>query len=150
MAGLYQRWAADGAAFHYVSSSPWQLYEPLAQFARDAGFPEGVFHMKKVRLKDRSILRLFDDPFDTKPPVIRELLERYPHRRFILVGDSGEKDPEVYGAIARQFPEQVMAIYIRDVTGEDASAQRYRAAFRDTAPETWRVFQSASELRELR
>ncbi len=41
---------------------------------------------------------------------------RFPKRRFILIGDSGEKDPEVYREIQRRFPAQVQEIMIRDVT----------------------------------
>ena len=39
---------------------------------------------------------------------------RFPKRRFILIGDSGEKDPEVYREIQRRFPAQVQEIMIRD------------------------------------
>src|SRR5206468_1264952 len=52
MAGTYQRWAAEGAQFHYVTASPWQLYLPLAEFVRSNGFPAGTFHMKSFRVKD--------------------------------------------------------------------------------------------------
>lgn len=38
-----------------------------------------------------------------------------PHS-FILVGDSGEQDLELYVALARQYPANILAIYIRDVT----------------------------------
>jgi len=48
------------------------------------------------------------------------LLERYPHRQFILIGDSGERDPEVYLQIAKKYPQQVGVILIREVyTGDD-------------------------------
>jgi hypothetical protein len=48
MAEAYRKWAADGAAFHYVSASPWQLYDPLARFLAVEGFPEGSFAMMNV------------------------------------------------------------------------------------------------------
>ena len=140
MAERYRRWEIEGAAFHYVSSSPRQLHEPLAAFLRGAGFPAGELHLKDVRLKDRSILTLLDDPLDSKPAVIREVLRRYPGRTFLLVGDSGEKDPEVYGGIAREFRKQVRAIYIRDVTGEGAGSPRYADAFADLPRDLWHIF----------
>lgn len=140
MAPLYSAWAARGAAFHYVSAAPWQLYEPLAGFLTDSDFPQGTFHMKSFRLKDRTVFNLFADADTIKRSAIEPLLARYPQRRFVLVGDSGERDPEIYGAIARAHPGRILAIFIRDVTGEPAEGERYRAAFGDLPAEMWRIF----------
>ena len=146
MAATYREWADSGAQFHFVSSSPWQLYEPLSQFMRDAGFPEATFHLKRFRIKDRSFLKLFADPLKTKEQVIAPILETYPKRHFVLVGDSGEKDPEVYGVMARKYSQQIQRVYIRDVTGESADATRYRDAFKDVPAEKWRVFDDPQTL----
>jgi len=140
MAEKYADWAEAGASFHYVSSSPWQLYPPLERMTREAGFPEATFELKQFRLKDSSLMKLFADPLETKRQVIEPILERYPRRKFILVGDSGEKDPEVYAHIARKYPEQVSRIYIRDVTGEAADSARYKEAFKDIPSEKWMIF----------
>ncbi len=148
MAAVYREWAARGASFHYVSASPWQLYEPLAEFAATNGFPGGSWHLKQFRVKDGSFLALFDSPEKYKPAVIEPMLRQFPKRRFILVGDSGERDPEIYGALARNFPGQIHRIFIRDVTGEDAKAARYTAAFKDLPGEKWRVFRQPEEIRD--
>jgi len=140
MAAVYRAWATNGASFHYVSASPWQLYEPLAEFAATNGFPAGSWHMKQFRVKDSSFLGLFDSPENYKPGVIEPMLRQFPQRRFILVGDSGERDPEIYGALARKFPQEIHRVFIRDVTGEDANAARYEAAFKNVPVEKWRVF----------
>ena len=50
---------------------------------------------------------------DYKQPKIRDLLQQFPHR-VILVGDSGEKDPEIYAQMRREFPGRIAAIYIRN------------------------------------
>ena len=147
MAAVYRAWAAEGASFHYVSASPWQLYEPLAEFTATNGFPAGSWHMKQFRVKDSSFLALFDSPENYKPGVIEPLLRQFPGRTFILVGDSGERDPEIYGALARQFPKQIHRILIRDVTGEDAQAARYQTAFADVPREVWRIFRESGETR---
>lgn len=146
MAAAYRRWAEAGAQFHYVSASPWQLFQPLVEFTRAAGFPDGVFHLKRVRLKDSSLFDLFADPFALKLAVIERLIQDFPQRRFILVGDSGEKDPEVYAELARRFRGQILRVYIRDVTDEAAEAPRYRAAFRDVPPDQWQLFQDPAAL----
>ena len=47
---------------------------------------------------------------------IRNILTTYPELPFILVGDSGQDDPEIYESIVREFPNQILACYIRDVS----------------------------------
>jgi hypothetical protein len=147
MAGVYRAWeVAHGARFHYVTASPWQLYVPLSEFARSNGFPAGTWHMKDFRVKDRSVLAVFASPERYKPGVIEPLLRRFPERQFVLVGDSGEKDPEIYGVLARKFPRQVRRILIRDVTGESADSARYQKAFSRLPRELWQIFNEAREL----
>ena len=141
MAGLYAHLANERhARFHYLSASPWQLYPELDAFMLAAGFPAGTFHLKHFRLKDRSFFALFDDPYTYKLGAIEDLLVRLGERDLILVGDSGEQDPEVYGEIARRYPERVRAIVIRDVAvpGAPTRAERAAAAFADVEAE--RIF----------
>jgi len=56
--------------------------------------------------------------FEQKVSQISEIMQRFPERKFILVGDSGEKDPEVYREIKKEFPNQVQEIKIRDVVND--------------------------------
>jgi len=127
MAKMYQAW--DEAAFHYVSGGPWQLYGLLSAFlfSEKGGFPEGTVHMKNVRKnllsantwKDLNELVTNENlTFEQKVSQISELMQRFPERKFILVGDSGEKDPEVYRTIKERFPNQVQEIRIRDVVND--------------------------------
>ena len=148
MAERYAAWSRKGARFHYVSASPWQLYSDLSDFMRDKGFPAGSFHMKSVRLNDGTALDLLDAPDELKRTYIEELMLQYPRRRFILVGDSGEVDPEVYGEVGRKHPDQVERIFIRDVTGEKRDAPRYRKAFEGLPAGVWVLFEDAAELPE--
>lgn len=62
-----------------------------------------------------------------KQQVLESLFQRFPQHRFVLVGDSGEQDPEVYAGMARRYRDRVVAIWIRDVTGEGADEERYQA-----------------------
>ena len=92
------------------------------------------------------MLALWADPVKYKSKIIASILEAYPRRRFILVGDSGEKDPEVYGLMARRYSDQVTHIYIRNVTAERADAPRYREAFKDVPDGKWRLFDDPEEV----
>ena len=146
MAAAYRRWAGAGAAFHYVSASPWQLFDALGGFVAAADYPAGSMHLKLFRWKDRSFFSLFEDPQAYKRPILRDLISRSPGRRFVLIGDSGEMDPEAYGATFREFPAQVAAIYIRDVSGEPREAPRYAAAFAEVPPDRWTIFTDPAAL----
>ena len=138
---------APRIAFHYVSASPWQLYEPLSEFVRSNGFPAGTFHLKPFRWKDRSFFRLFADPVKYKLSVIEPLLKQFPRRKFMLIGDSGERDPEIYGELARKFPGQIGRIYIRDVTGEIPENERYVRAFHEVPRAKWQSFLQPGEIK---
>jgi phosphatidate phosphatase APP1 len=81
-----------------------------------------------------------------KVHVIRSLLKAYPQRRFLLVGDSGERDPEIYGAMARRYPQQVAGVYIRRLSDEPKQATRLARAFRRLDPSLVRLFAEADEL----
>ncbi|HEY9175362.1 MAG TPA: phosphatase domain-containing protein [Verrucomicrobiae bacterium] len=147
MAESYQRLACSNrATFHFVSASPWQLYVPIAEFVRTNGFPAGTFALRRFRWKDRSVASLLASPEKYKTGVIAPLLKRFPKRTFILIGDSGERDPEIYAALARKFPDQVQHILIRDVTGEPATAERYWRAFAGLPRDRWQIFREPREI----
>lgn len=147
MAELYRRWAAQGAALHFVSSSPWQLHEPLDEFLEASGFPARSLSLKLIRAKDRTLLDLFKEGSETKPAQIEPLLRRFAGRRFVLVGDSGEQDPEVYGALMREHGDRILHAYIRNVDGSLATDARYQCAFESIDPERWTLFTDPAALR---
>lgn len=144
MVDAYKRLAAAGMAFHYVSSSPWQLYPPLIDFVRSNNYPLGSFHLRTFRVKDETIFNVLKSSEITKPPVINKLLADYPKREFILIGDSGEKDPEIYGKIARENSDRIRHIYIRSITFETDKDERYKEAFKGLPRSLWTVFEDAS------
>jgi len=146
MAPLFRQWWAEGAAFHYVSSSPWQLYEHLTEHLADEGFPPGSFHLKAFRLRDHLLRRVLMLRRSGKLGVIRGLLKMFPRRKFLLVGDSGEHDPEIYGALARRYPRQIAAIFIRQLAGEKNLRRRYGRAFRRIDLRLVRIFEDAEQL----
>lgn len=150
MAPLFRQWWAEGAAFHYVSSSPWQLYEHLTEHLAEEGFPPGSFHLKAFRLRDHLLRRILMLRRSGKLNIIRGIMQMFPRRRFLLIGDSGEHDPEIYGSLARRFPEQIAGICIRELGGQKKIRERYAAAFRRLDPRLLRVFSDASELHNLK
>lgn len=146
MARLYLHWAKDGASFHYVSGSPWQLYQPLKTFMDEAGFPKGSFALRHFRVKDSSFVDFLKQPKKQKTRAIQRLLDNFPDRRFVLVGDSTESDPEIYSEFARSHSEQVHHILIRDVKDRPMTNIRIKAVFAGIDSTQWTIFKDAEEL----
>jgi len=152
MSAAYGRWHDEGTAFHYVSSSPWQLASCLGGFLRDAGLPAGSMHLKLFRLKASTPLGRLPSRKRLKRRVIEQVMTDFPRRRFLLVGDSGERDPEVYAAVASRFPDQVAGIAIRQVAGKlspDKARTRLERLVRRQPGIRWHLFTAADELEAL-
>lgn len=96
----------------YVSHSPWNLYRYLELFLKQNNFPKGPILLRSLS----DFLR--KKPQDEKPQKQQEILnilKTYPDLPFILIGDSGEHDPDIYMEIAEAFPDRILAIYLRSV-----------------------------------
>ena len=152
MVDLYEQWSLSGAAFHYVSASPWQLTRPLNDFFHSAGLPDGSMHLKLFRLKDSTPLGRMRSSKKSKQDVIIEILDHFPNRNFILVGDSGERDPEVYAKVAQQRQTQIAGVAIRRVPSRK-SKQKIETAIKNLAQavpgDRLRVFTTADEISDL-
>jgi phosphatidate phosphatase APP1 len=137
MAEMYRGLADQGMAFHYVSGSPSPLYQPLREFLFEptSGFPAGSMHLRDARMTDGEILELLEPSVEHKLGHIRALLAAFPGRRFILIGDSGELDAQIYTTIAEEHPEQVYGLLIRNVGGDLT-----RENFGDLLPSRARYF----------
>lgn len=109
---LYQGlWRAGlGAPFFYVSHSMWNIFPLLDDFIAHQGLPRGP-----LLLRDVSWLRERTEP-PHKPQAISDLIATYPRLPFILLGDSGERDLQIYLDVARRHPGRVLAILIRNVS----------------------------------
>jgi phosphatidate phosphatase APP1 len=146
MAAQYQAWERNGAVFHYLSASPWQLYLPLEEFREAEGFPRGVWSMKHLRLTDSSAINFFKSQEAYKTTLLRAIFAEYPERVFVLIGDTGEQDPEIFGALAREFPKQVLRVFIRESQNPPADVNRLDAAFDKLPREAWHVYTKPDEL----
>ncbi|MDB5241054.1 MAG: hypothetical protein JWP57_1679, partial [Spirosoma sp.] len=105
---------------YYVSSSPWNLYDLLIDFFRIQGIPKGPILLRNLKL---DLAMLSSESHHThKLSMIRKVLDVNPQLPFVLVGDSGQQDPEIYAQVVRENPGRIKAIYIRDVTPETRDA----------------------------
>ena len=110
------RIGGDGRAanpFFYVSSSPWNLYDVLAHLMEVHRIPPGP-----LLLRDWGVAREAR-PFghrSHKLAAIQRVADTYPGLPLLLIGDSGQEDPEIYHEAVSLFPGRVQAIYIRNVS----------------------------------
>lgn len=149
MAELYQAWHAQGADFHYVSSSPWQLYQPLADLCKSSNFPAGSMHLRYFRMRDEMFKRWRPVRNNKKVGIIGAILKWLPQRQFILVGDSGERDPEVYRFLAKRFPNQVVAVLIRNLQSRPLDRRRIRKLESISKHCELRIYRNASEIADV-
>ena len=127
-AELYRDLAADVNPVFYVSSSPWNLHSFLVAFLRHHGFPLGPLML-------RDLLGSWAGK-EQKHDRIREVLELHQDLSFVLLGDSGEHDPEVYADIVREHPGRILAVYIREVRLDpgDGRVERVSGAWGSDVP----------------
>lgn len=100
----------------YVSSSPWNLYDLLLEFLTLGQIPLGPLNLRAWRGGTGELFPGEHGAF--KQHEIHRILDTFPDLPFILIGDSGEQDPEIYGEIVARYPGRILSVYIRDVSGE--------------------------------
>lgn len=127
VSALYQAFY-DGDSGHqgnpmlYVSRAPWSIYQVLVEFFRIHRIPVGpILVLREWGLKRGSLLPRRAK--DHKLTVIRQMLGIYKELPFVLIGDSGQRDPEVYTRILREHPGRIIGIYIRDVSNDAGREQ---------------------------
>jgi phosphatidate phosphatase APP1 len=111
---LHQGVKAGGTnPIFFVSSSPWNFYDLLVEFMELHAIPPGPLLLRDLGIDRR---KLFERPgVQHKLGCIRPILDCYPEMKFVLIGDSGERDPEIYRQVVRDYPGRILAIYIRRI-----------------------------------
>ncbi|KAJ1343798.1 hypothetical protein BSLG_001609 [Batrachochytrium salamandrivorans] len=101
--------ASKGVAFHYLSAAPFQLSLSISSFLHFS-FPLGSVTLRTVA-----------EALSTRKYKVAELtriFEEFPKQQFVLIGDSGEKDIDIYYDIDKAYESRVLKVFIRNVTGD--------------------------------
>lgn len=118
--------------FFYVSTGSWSFYSMLEQFVQLRAFPPGPMFLTDWGPTERYLRR---SGAEHKRAAVRRLFEAYPRMRFVVIGDSGQRDPLIYEEVAREFPGRVLAAVIRQVGADDdgrnASLREHAQTLRD-------------------
>ena len=105
---------AEGNPMLYVSRAPWGIYEILEEFFRRHDIPVGpILFLREWGLGWTSPLPR--RALDHKRHLIEAMMRLYADMPFVLIGDSGQRDPEIYQEIVARHGGRVRAVYIRDV-----------------------------------
>lgn len=124
VAALYRALHAQRNPVFYVSKSPWNLYAPLIEYLEIQGLPLGPLLLRDFGWRAEK---------EHKEKSIEDILRTYPKLRFVLIGDSGEKDPEIYAGVVRRHPERIRAIYIRSVNPDPRRIGAIEALIKEVA-----------------
>ncbi len=119
VAEFYQAMAkgTDGVEsnpFFYVSSSPWNIYDFLMEFLDVHGIPKGPLMLRDIGLSREQFIAGSHQAH--KLLQVEKIFDVETQLRFILIGDSGQKDPEIYLQVIRDYPDRVKMVYIRNVS----------------------------------
>ena len=109
----------------YVSKSPWNLYAPLVEYLEAQGLPLGPLELRDFGLRMKRT---------HKTEAIEQVLAAYPSLPFVLIGDSGEQDPEIYAELVRRHPRRIRAVYIRSVDPRRERTRAIQELARQVAP----------------
>lgn len=99
----------------FVSSSSWKLYDLLVDFCKVKDIPKAPFMLRQSRLDEFKFIS--DIHKNHKMIQIKRIMDTFHDLQFVLIGDSGQKDAEIYKCVVEDYPGRVKQIYIRDVVG---------------------------------
>jgi len=102
----------------YLSGSPWGLHARISEAFDLLGLPHGTMILRRYSQEPL-------DPYDFKHPHLLEIVDANPGCKWILFGDTGEKDPEVYHTLMQERPGTVDAVFIHNVTNADPQGARF-------------------------
>jgi phosphatidate phosphatase APP1 len=114
IAELYRALHVNRNPIFYVSSSPWNLYELLHDFMDINQIPHGPMLLQDWGIDEKTLI--IGSHTEHKLAQIQTLLDFYPELKFVLIGDSGQHDPEIYLRVIQAHPGRVLGVFIRDVT----------------------------------
>jgi phosphatidate phosphatase APP1 len=124
-------------SFFYVSSSEWNLYDFINEFAKKHELPKAVIKLKKIKTGISDFLFTGRGGHDHKFEKIKDIISFYPKLKYVLIGDDSQKDPYIYERICKIFPLNVKAVYIRKTNnGEKEAVSKLLANLNDMGVST--------------
>ncbi|CAF1024282.1 unnamed protein product [Rotaria sordida] len=149
MAEIYRHWEKQyNATFAYLTASPDQLYPFLREFFDREQFPIGSAHMRHFTWLDKNFITFFmsSSYMSKKTETLEMFLKNTLNRRFVLLGDVFQKDPDIYAGIYGQYPDRIEKIFIRKYDNDVVGQERLETVFKDVPRHKWATFEKGSDL----
>jgi phosphatidate phosphatase APP1 len=108
---IYELW--PNAFTIYLSATPWNMYDSSRNFISKFNFPFGPLILQDL---GPSANKIFESSKKHKHEYMSKLLEDFPNVKWILIGDNGQHDQQIYRTISKLFPGRILAILIRQLT----------------------------------
>lgn len=115
----------------YVSSSDWNLNELIKDFLNYRDIPKGPLLLQDLHINLKNIWKSGGGSHAHKADKIKFIFNLYPHMKFILIGDSGQHDPELYAEAIHNFPDRVIGVYIRLIKDMDKERKNLLSQYQD-------------------
>ena len=100
--------------FFYVSSSEWNLYDYLVETFRFKELPEGTFLLNQLK-RWKSLFKTGKTGHEGKLIRVMRIMDAFPEQQFVFFGDNSQQDPAIYQKITEKYPQNIVAVYIRNV-----------------------------------
>lgn len=132
MANMIKRFRNEGYEPFYLSNSEQNLYPMLYRFMTINEFPLGPLFLKQyVRLRHIFWRRFSRKKILHKQIMLEKIMELFPDKKYILLGDNTQQDLAIYRDAAEKYPQNIRYIVIREVKkkpGTEEQVQRVRQA----------------------
>ena len=116
MMQLIKDFAQSGTASFYLSNSEQNLYPLIYRFFTNNRFPEGPIFLKQMRgWRDVLINNKYPEKDAHKQMQLKKIIDFFPDKHYILIGDNTQNDLRIYLSVARNFPTLIRHIIIRRV-----------------------------------
>lgn len=136
--------------FFYVSSSEWNLYDYLRDFFDHNKLPQGAFLLNQVK-RWFELWKTGKTKHEGKLLRVTRILHAFPKQKFILFGDNSQSDPAIYAALADKYPQQIFAVYIRNIVPKNGPiAQKVMARIGEGGVHTCLFVNSAEAIEHSR
>ena len=121
----------------YVSSSDWNLFDLIQDFLHYRDIPKGPLLLKDPHVNLRNIWKSGGGNHDHKLEKILMLMSLFPTMKFILIGDNGQHDPELYIEVIEKYPGRIKAVYIRRIKKVDEERENQLNQYNSEIPIAW-------------
>ncbi len=141
-AAVFSRFVSPDNPIFYISNSPWNMHTYLQEYLKYQDFPTGIMLLRDInalkwKTKDLELQNKYQE--------IVKVMVAHEELTFILIGDAGEVDVDIYEQIARHYPNRISAIYIRSVNSKKRM-QRVREFAESTSHVPIMIFDHSSEM----